>query len=94
MKKEGLAARVVDRQQVLRSMSKEEIADLFDFGDDETTDALPEMTEKSGHMTDTDKSRKSKEPLKLNSSACPRSCSSDKLMEKLLNRHRLRYFLT
>lgn len=92
VKKEGLAARVVDRQQVLRSMSKEEISDLFDFGDDENLDALPDLVENSGRMTDTYNCRKVNDSLKL-SSDCPRSCSSDKLMEKLLDRHRLRWIM-
>lgn len=90
MKKEGLAARVVDRQQVLRSMSREEISDLFDFDDDENIDKLPGLVENSGRMADTS-CRKSEDSLKLNSSDCPTSCSSDKLMGKLLDRHRLRY---
>lgn len=36
--KEGLAARVVDRQQVSRTISKEEMLHLFEFGDDELLD--------------------------------------------------------
>ncbi|KAH6832693.1 P-loop containing nucleoside triphosphate hydrolases superfamily protein [Perilla frutescens var. hirtella] len=34
--KEGLAARVVDRQQVHRTVSRKEMVDLFDFADEET----------------------------------------------------------
>ncbi|KNA07910.1 hypothetical protein SOVF_167500 isoform B [Spinacia oleracea] len=92
VKKEGLAARVVDRQQVLRSMSREEISDLFDFDDDENIDKLPGLVENSGRMADTS-CRKSEDSLKLNSSDCPTSCSSDKLMGKLLDRHRLRWIM-
>jgi transcriptional regulator ATRX len=33
--KEGLAARVVDRQQVSRTISKEEMLHLFEFGEEE-----------------------------------------------------------
>lgn len=36
--KEGLAARVVDRQQVSRTISKEEMLHLFEFGDEELLD--------------------------------------------------------
>ncbi|XP_057250433.1 protein CHROMATIN REMODELING 20 isoform X3 [Beta vulgaris subsp. vulgaris] len=93
VKKEGLAARVVDRQQVLRSMSKEEISDLFNFGDDENLDLLPDLIEKNGHMTDTFNCKKVENSSKLSSCDCPRSCSSDKLMEKLLDRHRLRWIM-
>ncbi|EPS71964.1 hypothetical protein M569_02794, partial [Genlisea aurea] len=39
--KEGLAARVVDRQQVHRTMSKEEILHLFEFGDDDESVEMP-----------------------------------------------------
>ncbi|EHA8587106.1 protein CHROMATIN REMODELING 20 [Cocos nucifera] len=43
--KEGLAARVVDRQQIHRTMSKEEILHLFDFGEDENSDVLEQKQE-------------------------------------------------
>ena len=43
--KEGLAARVVDRQQIHRTMSKEEILHLFDFGEDENSDMLEQKQE-------------------------------------------------
>uniref|UniRef100_A0A803KNM3 Uncharacterized protein n=1 Tax=Chenopodium quinoa TaxID=63459 RepID=A0A803KNM3_CHEQI len=89
VKKEGLAARVVDRQQVLRSMSKEEISDLFDFGDDENLDVLSDLEVNNERMN----RRKADDSLKLSSSECPSSCSSDKLMEKLLDRHRLRWIM-
>lgn len=89
MKKEGLAARVVDRQQVLRSMSKEEISDLFNFDDDENLDVLSELNVKSGHLADLGNCKKVVDSSKL-SSDCPKSCASDKLMETLLDQHRLR----
>ncbi|KAL8114254.1 hypothetical protein AgCh_021197 [Apium graveolens] len=41
--KESLAARVVDRQQVHRTISKEEMLRLFDFSDDEHCETLPEI---------------------------------------------------
>ncbi|XP_047316242.1 protein CHROMATIN REMODELING 20 [Impatiens glandulifera] len=40
--KEGLAARVVDRQQIYRTISKEEMLHLFDFGDDESAECYSE----------------------------------------------------
>ncbi|KAJ8544119.1 hypothetical protein K7X08_028630 [Anisodus acutangulus] len=43
--KEGLAARVVDRQQVHRTISKEEMLHLFEFGDDESCDIPLELKE-------------------------------------------------
>ncbi|XP_022870106.1 protein CHROMATIN REMODELING 20-like [Olea europaea var. sylvestris] len=50
--KEGLAARVVDRQQVHRTMSKEEMLHLFDFGDDENADTMPELVQETGVITE------------------------------------------
>ena len=47
MTKEGLAARVVDRQQVHRTISKEEMLHLFEFGDDENPDSLPELVQEN-----------------------------------------------
>ncbi|KAK9673254.1 hypothetical protein RND81_12G156000 [Saponaria officinalis] len=87
VQKEGLAARVVDRQQVHRSMSKEEMLHLFDFGDDEHLDNLIELGDGNGHASGTDNSKKH------NTSDCPKNCSSDKLMEFLLSRHRLRWIM-
>lgn len=52
MTKEGLAARVVDRQQVHRTMSKEEMLHLFDFGDDENADTMPELVQETGVITE------------------------------------------
>ncbi|XP_031397920.1 protein CHROMATIN REMODELING 20 isoform X2 [Punica granatum] len=76
--KEGLAARVVDRQQVHRTISKEEMLHLFEFGDDENPDMVPGMTFQIGNTL-----------LKQRSSM--ESCSSDKLMERLLGKHHPRW---
>jgi transcriptional regulator ATRX len=46
--KEGLAARVVDRQQVSRTISKEEMLHLFEFGEEE----LMEQNENASTMTE------------------------------------------
>ncbi|KAL3654023.1 hypothetical protein CASFOL_003704 [Castilleja foliolosa] len=70
--KEGLAARVVDRQQVHRTMSKEEILHLFDFGDDENADILPELGQETAEQ---------KPSLPHGTS------SSDKLIKKLISRY-------
>lgn len=48
MNKEGLAARVVDRQQVSRTISKEEMLHLFEFGEEE----LMEQNENGSTMTE------------------------------------------
>lgn len=80
MTKEGLAARVVDRQQVHRTMSKEEILHLFDFGDDELGQEIGVAAESNtgGNAGD---SLKEKVPLPHGSS------SSDKLIETLISRY-------
>ncbi|XP_077229028.1 protein CHROMATIN REMODELING 20-like isoform X2 [Tasmannia lanceolata] len=86
--KEGLAARVVDRQQVHRTMSKEEVLHLFDFGDDENADAVPEKDQESPLPSSQDMIDEvvgcSKQKLLPLSQG---SCSSDKFMENLLSRH-------
>ncbi|XVF30991.1 hypothetical protein REPUB_Repub16aG0106800 [Reevesia pubescens] len=86
--KEGLAARVVDRQQVHRTISKEEMLHLFEFGDEEKFDTLMELSEENGNQNITcevGKSLKQKMPLSHG------SCSSDKLMESLLSKHHPRW---
>ncbi|XVF42366.1 hypothetical protein PTKIN_Ptkin01aG0356300 [Pterospermum kingtungense] len=86
--KEGLAARVVDRQQVHRTISKEEMLHLFEFGDEENFDTLMELSEDNGNQNatgDVGKSLKQKMPLSHG------SCSSDKLMERLLGKHHPRW---
>ncbi|KAL5707173.1 DNA helicase [Ranunculus cassubicifolius] len=79
--KEGLAARVVDKQQVYRTMSKEEMLHLFDFGDDDNLDAtLPEFEQpRAGSLFS--------QKLSLETS------SSDKVMESLLNNHHPRWIV-
>ncbi|KAE9611986.1 putative DNA helicase chromatin remodeling SNF2 family [Lupinus albus] len=77
--KEGLAARVVDRQQVHRTISKEEMLHLFEFGDDENPETLVELSEENGHT------------LKHTVSHSNGSSNSDKLMESLLSKHHPRW---
>ncbi|GMG99879.1 hypothetical protein Nepgr_001719 [Nepenthes gracilis] len=84
--KEGLAARVVDRQQVHRTMSKEEMLHLFDFGEEENLEALPELVPCNGDVTNPKLSGKVGNLLREKSDSSG-SCSSDKLMEILLSRH-------
>ncbi|GMI79137.1 hypothetical protein like AT1G08600 [Hibiscus trionum] len=86
--KEGLAARVVDRQQVHRHISKEEMLHLFEFGEEENFDTLMELSEENGNQNLADeggKSLKQKIPLSHG------SCSSDKVMESLLGKHHPRW---
>ncbi|KAK3043159.1 hypothetical protein RJ639_000048 [Escallonia herrerae] len=81
--KESLAARVVDRQQVHRTISKEEMLHLFDFGEDENSDALNEpgqenrqnMTGGVGNCT------------KQKTSPIHGSLHMDQLFESLLSSH-------
>ncbi|GMI65154.1 hypothetical protein like AT1G08600 [Hibiscus trionum] len=86
--KEGLAARVVDRQQVHRTISKEEMLHLFEFGEEEIFDTLMELSEENGNPNTANEggtSLKQKIPLSHG------SCSSDKVMESLLGKHHPRW---
>ncbi|XP_021684987.2 protein CHROMATIN REMODELING 20 isoform X2 [Hevea brasiliensis] len=85
--KEGLAARVVDRQQVHRTISKEEMLHLFEFGDDENSDPLTEL----GQADDRDMSCQVGDSLKQRVPLSHGGCSSDKLMESLLSKHHPRW---
>ncbi|MED6164725.1 hypothetical protein PIB30_092936 [Stylosanthes scabra] len=80
--KEGLAARVVDRQQVHRTISKEEMLHLFEFGDDENPETLAELNQENGNSSYTVKHT----PPHSNGSSI-----SDKLMENLLKNHQPRW---
>nr|GMC50152.1 protein CHROMATIN REMODELING 20 isoform X1 [Ipomoea batatas] len=78
--KEGLAARVVDRQQVHRTISREEMLHLFEFGDDEGADVIPDL----GELNTTDhvgSFLRQKLPLPNG------GVSSDKFMQTLIDRH-------
>ncbi|GFP90113.1 protein chromatin remodeling 20 [Phtheirospermum japonicum] len=76
--KEGLAARVVDKQQVHRTMSKEEMLHLFDFGDDENGDTMHEL----GQDQEDAAKRKITGPVEN---------SSDKLFRSLISKHHPSY---
>lgn len=82
--KESLAARVVDRQQVGRTISKEEMLHLFEFGDDENLDTLADLGLENGHTSNNNMTGQVG-----NSQTMPPqgSCSSDKIMESLLGKH-------
>lgn len=85
--KEGLAARVVDRQQVHRTISKEEMLHLFEFGEEENPDAFTEIREGDGHGCGQKINCQVGDSLMQKASLSNGSCSSDKLMEDLLGKH-------
>ncbi|KAM3290099.1 protein CHROMATIN REMODELING 20 [Capsicum chacoense] len=89
--KEGLAARVVDRQQVHRTISKEEMLHLFEFGDDESCDIpleLKQVREHAGEAnTNVGVGSVPKQKLTLPNG----NSSSDKLMQSLIDRHHPRW---
>lgn len=87
MTKEGLAARVVDRQQVHRTISKEEMLHLFEFGDDENPDPLPEVSQENGQENSQTTTCKIGNSLKHKLPLSHGSSPSDKLMESLLGKH-------
>ncbi|KAL9420219.1 hypothetical protein AB3S75_037908 [Citrus x aurantiifolia] len=84
--KEGLAARVVDRQQVHRTISKEEMLHLFEFGDDENPDPLTAVSKENGQGSSQNTNCALKHKLPLLHEGC-----SDKLMESLLGKHHPRW---
>lgn len=92
MTKEGLAARVVDRQQVHRTMSKEEILHLFEFGDDENTDAmLPELGEETDLLAEQNRTGQNSFKQKLQP---PNGIASvDKIIQSLIDKHHPRYII-
>jgi len=77
---------VVDRQQVHRTISKEEMLHLFEFGDDENPETLAELSEQSNPILAGDS-------LKHTVPHSNGSSYSDKLMESLLGKHHPRYAL-
>lgn len=85
--KESLAARVVDRQQVHRTISKEEMLHLFDFSDDEHCETLPELNNLIEHQTKPYSSPDNDNYRKQAASLTYGNVSADKLMESLLNNH-------
>lgn len=87
MTKESLAARVVDRQQVHRTISKEEMLHLFDFGDDENADIMPELGQEIGIASESNTSGHVGNLLKQKLPLLHGSSSSDKLIESLISRH-------
>ncbi|KAL2325330.1 hypothetical protein Fmac_024388 [Flemingia macrophylla] len=84
--KEGLAARVVDRQQVHRTISKEEMLHLFEFGDDDNPETLADLSQENGHQDNPILVGHSLKHTHSNGSS-----SSDKLMETLLSKHHPRW---
>ncbi|CAK7341191.1 unnamed protein product [Dovyalis caffra] len=89
--KEGLAARVVDRQQVYRTISREEMLHLFEFGDDENSDTLNDIGQEYRHADTRNITCQTANSLKQNVPHSHGSCTSDKLMESLLGKHRQRW---
>ncbi|XP_035548930.1 protein CHROMATIN REMODELING 20 isoform X2 [Juglans regia] len=85
--KEGLAARVLDRQQVGRTISKEEMLHLFEFGDDENLDTLTDLGQENGHTRNNNMIGQFGKSLKQAMPLSHGSCSSDNIMESLLGKH-------
>lgn len=83
--KEGLAARVVDKQQVHRTMSKEEMLHLFDFVDDENTDITQDLGQEQ--VGDKPNTTGPVGNLLKQQQPHPHGISSDKLIQSLVSRH-------
>lgn len=78
---------MVDRQQVHRTISKEEMLHLFEFGDDENPETLAELDQENGHTCDQINPILAGHSLKQTVPHSNGSSSSDKLMESLLSQH-------
>ncbi|XP_049389704.1 protein CHROMATIN REMODELING 20 [Solanum stenotomum] len=89
--KEGLAARVVDRQQVHRTISKEEMLHLFEFGDDESCEIPLELKQVREHAGEANTNVDVGSVLKQKLTLPNGSSSSDKLMQSLIDRHHPRW---
>lgn len=83
---------MVDRQQVHRTISKEEMLHLFEFGEEENPDAFTEIREGDGHGCGQKINCQVGDSLMQKASLSNGSCSSDKLMEDLLGKHCPRWF--
>jgi transcriptional regulator ATRX len=83
---------VVDRQQVHRTISKEEMLHLFEFGDDENPETLAELSKYDG-LTCEQNPILAGDSLKHTIPHSNGSSYSDKLMESLLGKHHPRYVL-
>jgi transcriptional regulator ATRX len=71
-------------------MSREEMLHLFEFGDDEKSDTLNDIGQEYRHADTRNVTCQTINSLKENIPCSHGSCSSDKLMESLLDKHRQR----
>ncbi|KAM7250359.1 hypothetical protein ACFE04_022242 [Oxalis oulophora] len=86
--KEGLAARVVDRQQVHRTISKEELLHLFEFGDDvDIPEAISVLSQENGLTSNLNMESRVGNLLRQKGPLSSGSFSSDKFMETLISKH-------
>lgn len=78
---------MVDRQQVSRTISKEEMLHLFEFGDDENPETLAELSQENGHTRESNNLFSVGHSLKHTVPHSNGTSFSDKLMESLLGKH-------
>lgn len=77
-----------------RTISKEEMLHLFEFGDDENPDALNDLVDQdSSHESSQTTTGQVRNLPQQKVPPSYGSCSSDKLMESLLAKHCPRYIL-
>lgn len=89
--KESLSARVVDRQQVHRTISKEEMLHLFAFGDDENLNTSSKLDQVGSNVSSAQSTNEVGSCSKQKSSLAHATIPSDKFMEKLLSKHQPRW---
>lgn len=84
---------MVDRQQVHRTISKEEMLHLFDFGDDEIPDPVHDWGQEKVDAADLHVSNNVEDFSKQKVPHPLGSTSSDKLIQSLIARHQPRLTL-
>ncbi|KAK9078052.1 hypothetical protein SSX86_002109 [Deinandra increscens subsp. villosa] len=89
--KESLSARVVDRQQVHRTISKEEMLHLFAFGDDENLNTSSKVDQVNSNLTAAQSTSEFGNCPKQKGPLPHVTVSSDKFMEVLLKKHHPRW---
>lgn len=75
---------MVDRQQVHRTISKEEMLHLFELGDDDNPETLADLSQENEHQ---DNPILVGHSLKHTAPHSNGTSYSDKLMESLLSKH-------
>lgn len=78
---------MVDRQQVHRTISKEEMLHLFEFDNDDDEKSDADISKQNDAINNQNTRLRMENSQKQKASVSRVGCYSDKLMENLLQRH-------